>query len=297
MTEWLTLLLFIPAIVLPVTLLVGFAGCDRVFGLTDVHTRSPMIDSATGKDGTTIILIWQWDGTPQSYQFERTDPDGNIANFDAPAPAAPFDDTGLAPATSYRYRVRAFDSSGDPTDWSAPVMGTTLPFTSTYAKTLTVPAPGWEGYTVVQRIEAAHLSATGPHVRISVQASSASDASIDRIYISQVDSAGKPYDSAADLTVVYDSAANQQQPFVVPAGTTKSFPVIAYTVNQIQALLIAVDFSAAPASGIESAPSVPASEAVAYFSQAPAGEAAVMVRSANYDQNSAVLFITNVEVG
>jgi hypothetical protein len=302
MAEWLTLLLLFPAIVVPVALLVGFAGCDRVFGLTEVSPPPLIIDSATGKDGTTITLIWHSGGTPQSYQFERTDPVGNIANFDAPAPAAPFDDTGLAPATSYRYRVRAIDTSGDPTDWSAPVTGTTLPFASTYAKTLTEDGSGWEGYTLVQRIEAIHLSATGPHVRISVQASSVSDASIDRIYISQADSTGNPYDSAADLTLVYDSAANQQQPFVVLADTKRELPIVAYTINKFQALLIAVDFAAAPASGVEYASSVQTSEATAYFLATPAGEAAVGTRSPNYQQagdiaTSDVIFITNVEVG
>jgi hypothetical protein len=303
MAEWLTLLLLIPAIIVPVALLLGFAGCDRVFGLTDVTLLTATIDSATGKDGTTITLVWESNGTPPKYQFERTDPDGNIANFDAPAPAAPFDDTGLAPGTSYRYRVRAIDSSGDPHGWSPPVTGTTLvPFASTYAKTLTEDGSGWEGYTLVQRIEAAYLAATGPHVRISVQASSVSDASIDRIYISQANSTGNPYDSAADLTLVYDSAANQQQPFVVPAGTTKSLPIVTYTINRFQPLLIAVDFAAAPASGVEFASSVQTSEATAYFLATPAGEAAVGTRSPNYQQagdigTSDVVFITNVEVG
>jgi hypothetical protein len=297
MAERLTLLLLIPAIIVPVALLVGFAGCDRVFGLTSFPPFILLIDSATGKDGTTITLIWHSNGTPQSYQFERTDPVGNIANFDAPSPAAPLDDPGLAPATSYQYRVRAIDTSGDPTDWSAAVTGTTLPFASTYAKTLTEDDFGWEGHTLVQRIEAAHLSATGPHVRISVQASSVSDASIDRIYISQADSTGNPYDSAADLTLVYDSAANQQQPFVVPAGTKRELPIVAYAINKFQALLIAVDFSAAPASVVELASSVPTSEAAAYYLATAPGEAAVRTRSPNYQQVSDVVFITNVEVG
>src|ERR1700704_5554482 len=132
--DGLTLLLLVPAIIVPVALLVGFAGCDRVFGLTEVHPKPPMIDSATGKDVTTITLIWHSDYAPQKYQFERTDPDGNIANFYAPSPAAPFDDTGLAPATSYRYRVREILANGDANDWSASVTGTTLAFTSTYSK-------------------------------------------------------------------------------------------------------------------------------------------------------------------
>ena len=295
MADWLTVLLLVPAIIAPVALLAGFAGCDRVFGLTDVNPRPPMIDSATGKDGTTITLVWHSDGVPQNFQFERTDPDGNIANFDAPSPAAPFDDTGLAPATSYRYRMRTIDTSGDPSDWSAAVTGTTLPLALTYAKTLTQENPGWEGLTLVQRIEAASLAATGAHVRITVQAPSVSAASIDKIYISQADSTGKAYDSAADLTLVYDSAANQQQAFVVPAGTTKSLPIVAYSINRFQALLIAVDFSTTPASGVEYVSSVPTSEAVGYYLLA--SEAAVRVRSPNYAQNSAVYFITNVEVG
>jgi hypothetical protein len=99
------------------------------------------------------------------------------------------------------------------------------------------------------------------------------------------------------LTLVYDSAANQQQPFVVPAGTTKSLPIVAYTINKFQALLIAVDFSAAPASVVELASSVPTSEAAAYSLATAAGEAAVRIRSPNYLQLSDVVFITNVEVG
>jgi hypothetical protein len=301
--SWLNLFLLVPAVIVPVMLLVGFAGCDRVFGLTDVNLAPPIIDSAIGKDGTTITLTWHSDGAPQHYQFERTDPDDNITNFDAPSPAAPFDDTGLLPAASYRYRVREILSSGDANDWSAPVTGTTLPFASTYAKALTDPYPGWQGYTLVQRIEAAQLGVTGAHVRITVQAAAATDASVERIYISQRDSTGKPYDSAADLTLVYDSAANQQQPFLVPAGTTRSLPIVAYTINKFQALIIAVDFSPSPASGAEFAPSVPMSEASAYFF-ASGTEASVRTRSPSYTfigdtaaMTSAVVFITNIEVG
>jgi hypothetical protein len=175
--------------------------------------------------------------------------------------------------------------------------------TVTYAKILTDPSNNWQGFTLVQRIEAAFLGPSGPHVRITVQASSASDASIDRVYISQADSAGKIYDSAADLTAVYDSSTHQQQPFVVLAGETKALPIVTYEINKFQALLIAIDFSASPMSGIGRAPGVPAAEAVAYFLQTPAGEAAVKNRSPNYTQvldsmgNSAVFLVTKIEVG
>src|SRR5579864_4477950 len=103
MTEWLTLWLLIPAIVVPVILLAGFAACDRVFGLSSFPIPPPVIDSAAGKDLTTITLMWHWYQAAQKYQFERTDPGGNVVNFDAPDPPAPLDDTGLTPGTIYRY--------------------------------------------------------------------------------------------------------------------------------------------------------------------------------------------------
>jgi len=296
MAEWLTLLLLIPAIIVPVILLTGFAACDRVFGLSSGPVTAPTIDSATPKDAVTITLVWEG-GSGDHYQFERTNPDDTITNFNAPFPAKPLDDTGLLPASTYKYRVRVIDNSGDPADWSNSVSATTLPVTSAYQKALTEDSANWQGFTLVQRIEAAQLGATGPHVRITVQASSVSDASVNRLYISQAASTGQPYDSAPDLTQVYDFAANQQQPFVVPAGTTKQLPIVAYTINRFQALLVAIDFSATPVSGIETTAAVPASEASAYFLQTAGGEAAVQVRSANYQPSPRVYFITNIEVG
>ena len=59
MTEWLILLLLVPAVVVPVVLLVGFAGCDGVFGLEHIYTPPPvpvvpMIVSAMGTSGTVM---------------------------------------------------------------------------------------------------------------------------------------------------------------------------------------------------------------------------------------------------
>jgi hypothetical protein len=290
-------------------LLVGFAGCDRVFGLTEITPTVPIIDSATGKDGTTITLIWHWDSTAQNFQFERTDPGGNVVNFDAPFPAAPFDDTGLAPGTSFSYRVRGVFSNGDTSGWSASVTGSTLSFISAYSKTLTEHNTSFEGLTVIQRINAGHLSATGPHVRVTVQASPVNAVSVDRIYISQVSSTGNPWDSAGDLTAIYDFTANQNQPFVVPAGMQLALPIVAYTINQFQSLLIAVDFTPGPASGVPTGPvsgtayqsGVPISEASVYYLLS-VKEAGKQTRSPNYTfaqtgGTSFVIFVTNIEVG
>jgi hypothetical protein len=42
MSEWLILLLIVPAVVVPVVLLVGFAGCNQVFGL-DPTTQASLL--------------------------------------------------------------------------------------------------------------------------------------------------------------------------------------------------------------------------------------------------------------
>jgi hypothetical protein len=297
-----SLLLLIPAIIIPVALLVGFAACDRFFGLEHVDPPPLMIESATGKDATTITLVWEGDDTMQKYQFHRTNPDGTTTDFDVPVPAAPFNDTGLQPNSTYAYQVREFDQSGDPSALSPAVAGTTLPMTSAYARALTDDSPNWQGFSLVQRIESAHLGASGPHTRITVQASSAGDASIDRLYISQVDGAGKMWDSATDLTAVYDLAANAQQPFVVPAGTARQLPIVAYVINRTQPLLVAVDFSAAPASAVK-AGNAPYLETTAYFLVTPAGgQASLQGRSPSFQQagdatTSRIFLITSIEVG
>ena len=296
MAEWLTLLFVAFAILIPVALLVGFAGCDVVYKL-ERRSVDVTILSAEGTDAVTITLNWAEmpPGSAQSFQVERTHSNGQV---DDPidAPSSPLVDTPLEPGM-YDYRVRAVIGNGDEQPWSPYVPGATRPFVAVYAKALTVSQPNWGGYTLVQRIEAAHLAATGPYVRITVQASSAGDASIDRVYISQAAPTGNPYDSAGDLTKVYDLADNQMQPFPVPAGQKEQLPFVAYTINQLQALLIAIDFRPTASSAVGRADMVPMSEASAYYLQTTTGEAAVSGRSANYTQIPAVVLITSIEAG
>ena len=68
MAEWLILLLLVPAIVVPVVLLVGFAGCNQVFGLKETVNFPPVIDEARGVSGTIIHLIWHFDGGERKFR-------------------------------------------------------------------------------------------------------------------------------------------------------------------------------------------------------------------------------------
>jgi hypothetical protein len=223
MAEWLLLLLLVPAIVVPVVLLVGFAGCHFEPG------------SAPG-----LLTV-----------FDETD---------------------------------AFSRDGS----------------------------GWEGYTLVQRIESAGLNvATGPfmQVKITLFASTVMDASIDRIFISGPAST-KDWDSDTDLTEV----PLPSTPFVLSAGTSVTLGPVDYSVQPPssdgtdpgRALLIAIDFSVPPtASGVRTADQVPPDRAVAWWFQyfrPPPGpslppEAGLIPRSPGYTSSPNVYLIGKIEIG
>src|SRR5262245_32488458 len=99
------------------------------------------------------------------------------------------------------------------------------PFVRTFSETLNADGTGWEGYCLVQRIEAVRLSRSGKRVRLTLRASSTSAAYIDRIYISRPAPAGDPYDSAADLTQLTWFALAPAAALVIPAGQSVTMPV------------------------------------------------------------------------
>ena len=318
MADWLILLLVVPAIVVPVVMLVGFAGCAGVIGIDDwspdgdggpsargSEYGDPIIDSAVGKSVSIITLKWTY-GNPAAakFDFSRTklpeDPQQAPSTFSVPVPTPfEFDDIGLEAATSYEYRVQAVDSNDDPIpNPSDKVAGTTLSFEPTFdaESELTLDVAGWEGRCLVQRIEPARLMLSGTQVRLTLRASSFSDASIDRIYISRVAPAQDSWDAASDLKEVATAV-------VVPANKAITLAPIDYALDKGQPLLIAVDFTPAdpnanppgPLSGIRYAGAVPLSEAVAFFRQGP--EAAQSDRSADYTQLSMIFLIQKIEVG
>jgi hypothetical protein len=142
----------------------------------------------------------------------------------------------------------------------------------TFSETLTNDQENAEGYCLVQRIEAVRLLWNGGLVKLTLRASSASNAYIDRVYISRPDPAGDPYDSGADLTPVWTI------PFVIPANQAVTLPdlkllpdnvvglpYVYYNLDEGQPLLIAVDFSDAPPSGVRYTDALPPGEAVAYY--------------------------------
>ena len=144
MAEWLILLLLGPAVVVPVVLLVGFAGCDEVLGLT----RFPpgvFLDTPVGKTVNRITLSWNWsDPAPQGFHLKRTNPDFSKTPLDASDPATrSIDDhnNGLEPNTNYSYTVSVVQSDGSFNPTSNSVIGTTLAFEATFDETSTFEDP------------------------------------------------------------------------------------------------------------------------------------------------------------
>ena len=126
MTEWLILLLLVPAVVVPAVLLVGFAGCSFHGSGT---FPSAVLVSAVGKSESEITLTWTGPGIAGvTFEYERTKGDGSPTIL--PAVSSPHDDPGLDPATSYDYRVRTIYADGPDPVWSNMVTGTTLSSTA-----------------------------------------------------------------------------------------------------------------------------------------------------------------------
>jgi len=290
----LILLLIAPAIVVPAVVLLGFAGCNEGLGLQQTTVFATLID-AVAKSDDTITLTWSFGGDSQGFPaaaflFQRTDPTAAQTFFEAAA--SPFDDTGLESGAGYQYRVRPVRNNGTFGDWSALVTAAT--FLPTFQQYLPGDDPGWQSYTLVQRIEAPLLSVNGATIQITVRAASTGGASIDRIYISQLSPSGDPYDSGSDLTKVYDSSTDGP-PIAVPANTSLPLAAIGYNLDHNQPLLIAADFSAAPPSAIAYVEPVPASDAVAYYHQG--AEAALSDRSVNYVSTDRIYLIEKISIG
>lgn len=293
MAEWLILLLLVPAIVAPVVLVLGFAGC----GFAPQQTPEPTIDSATGTSFNTISVAWGINGTA-SVTFQRINLDNTVTNLGVQS-ANPFTDTVPAPSDSPSlvYQYQADNVLDSPPVWSTAVSGKT--FELTFDGMLVNDGVGTQGFTQVQRIEHVYpLIKGGTAVQILLQASATSDASIDAIYISQgLNPPSEAWQPAADLTQV----PLPTQPFIVPAGGPVALPPVAYALDNSKPLLIAVDFSASTASGVKYSGSVPITQAAIYYIQG--AEAALQTRSAGYtlgqvgDPNhSQVNFIASIYV-
>jgi hypothetical protein len=121
MIEWLLLLLLVPAVVLPVVLLLGFSGC----GFEGQGSYSPplVITGATATSPNTVKLTWTG-GYAAQIEFQRDkkpkpgqSPEGPHL-FVVDMTPQTTDDGGLSADTVYEYQVREIYGDGQRGEWS-----------------------------------------------------------------------------------------------------------------------------------------------------------------------------------
>ena len=245
--EWLTLLLLVPAIVVPVVLLCGFAGCH--FRPAPATAIAPNV-TADAKSIDHIEVSWMnTDPNPAiHYHFVRLK--GGVSEIDEmlDGSVTTFEDTGLNPGldpdTQYTYQVStittyATSAPGEATATTPPLPLTFQPAFEVDTGATPVIQPGFmDSRCFVHIISKAKLLASGNKVRITVRGAPASNVTINSIYISQVGT-GNPYNSAGDITQVLPS------PLTLPDDQPKVLDPIDYNLDQSKDLIIAFDFTGA----------------------------------------------------
>jgi hypothetical protein len=258
--EWLILCLLVPAIVVPLVLLWGFAGCTF-----DPQTKAgaPVGLGATPKIDA-IKLDWQPAGMnggpfaihraklPQSLELLGTATEPTFEDPTDVVPPAP-----LERGVTYRYQV--FDTGGDvDSDGSDTVDARPLAF----AANVTDDQP-LEGFCLITRIPAAQLKNSGEQVKIRVRGAASGNLTINRVFISQPAAVGDAWDSlpvgspgGVGLTKVVDIDLGDPPVTLLPPNAAepnrnaKTLGPVVYTIPAApRDLLIAFDISAAPGQG------------------------------------------------
>lgn len=116
----------------PHSLTATYAGAGEYAGSTSAATThyvaisAPLID-ASAASSTAVVIRWSAVAHAARYQIERRTAGGSFVAIETVfAPALSFTDSAVTANTSYLYRVRPFDSGGNPGALSAPDVATTM---------------------------------------------------------------------------------------------------------------------------------------------------------------------------
>ena len=145
--------------------------------------------------------------------------------------------------------------------------------------------------TIVQRIEPVRLSRGGSNVRIVIQRPTTGDLIVSRMFISQpADAGGDPYDSAADLTAIFEDPIALMAD---PANGLLELDVVPYAFDHTLPILIAFDVG--DAGSLPRGDAVP-SEARAFLGHLALNEAATQDRLSGYQSEDGVYLIQRIDV-
>jgi hypothetical protein len=312
--EWLILLSLVPAIVAPVVVLYGFAGCVYTPPPpAPVPPADPTNVRVDSKDLDRITLKWDYlDAPPLPVTFEveindlNTDPPSQTFARDIPQTTREFPHTGLQAGKVFEYRVRAVQAT-DPRESNfvpnPPLRAATLSFQTAFGPiTLANNDGGNDGSCTVQRIEPASLLLGGTlpvnnRVRITLRGPTAGGLTLDLVTISRAAVPGDdPNNPTPDL---YDSGPDRTQlaaAVVVPTNGIHVVPPVGYQLNKNVPLLIAFDINDTAGQGtLRFVGNVPAGVATMYSLQ-NTDEAATNNRTAGYNTQSRIHIVERIEV-
>jgi hypothetical protein len=248
--EWLLLCLLVPAVVVPVVLLWGFAGCKFD---PQLQILTPQNLVATPISVTEISLKWDnTDPNPVRFEVHRAT-DGTsfdlYATVDQEAFVDPTSDPTLPPlqpGITYSYKVigvrkdnpdnRSSDSNID--------AARPLAFVADLSVTQQIPIPPSE-YTFVLRISPSRLHNSGTKVRVTVQGAPSGNVMLTRVFLSRAAPAGDPYDSLPAGNPGGLTQVGAAVPLTDDQAKPLTLPFIPYALDPSQDLLVAFDFTAA----------------------------------------------------
>jgi hypothetical protein len=293
--EWLVLVLLVPAIVVPIVLLFGFAGCGATVGF---GARTPTIVSVIPLLTEPRSAAFRWDDTnggPVSFQLERRRgsdpplPPREIESQSPPGSPLVFLDGPLEDGTAYTYRIRALRlSDGDFSPWSdeATIETWARAFTAdlvTAGITEVIP-----GGCVVQRLVPGTLDRPGNLIGLTVRGAPEGDVVLTTTTISRPAAVGNAFDSAAKPVIMTNT------PGTVPAGSASRLALAEFNVGD-EALLFAFDVDDPGNARRLSGP-----PQTAYLKRAPPGvritEAAAQNRAAFEERPDELWFIEAIDV-
>jgi hypothetical protein len=302
--DWLILLLLIPAVLLPLVLIHGFAGCS--FHGSAIAETAPTNLSAvpvpSAQAGSAVMLTWEvTDANSTGTQIERAVDGGDfVVLMDPSDPTKPlsvagttFTDQGLPPGTTFLYQVRDLNSSTASTNPSNMVTVTT--FKTAFFADNTVndtDQPGDAGLTLVQILSSSLLQASGQLVNLTLRGPTTGSLTLDNTFVSNAAATGDPYDAdAPPILVISNLALNNATMAISPAGT--------FLLDQSKTLLVAFDIN--PVANTGRYATLPQGGAIAYAKQPPVpggslNEAGVMNRSSGYGSGVELFLVHKIEV-
>jgi len=244
--DWLILLLLIPAVLAPVVLIHGFAGCSFHASayVPLAPTQLAAVPTPSALMGSAVTLTWEVTdmNSNTGTQIERAIEGGEFEVLMDPAdPTKPlvimgntFLDQGLQPGATFLYQVRAifFTVTSEASN-----MFTVATFKTAFIDdglTGSTDQPGVAGFTIVQTLASPLLQAGGALASLTLRGPTAGTLTLDTLCISGQATAGDPFDSDVTPVVVANNVALNN-------GTLVLTPMGSYVVDQTKPLLVAFD--------------------------------------------------------